>query len=430
MEVSLEISPTIITSTGLLACLPTSKANIKASVAPVSITRSLELTKESCCPGLDKDGDLDVDCKFLSLFSGLSSVTMNSGLEQEHFNPAVTNSSICIDLLVKKPRKEGSEQHDMNLFKEPSTSQALEETTTSSTSTVCFQEKEDLLAFDDQRLNGSESICHPPSESFPHNVLKILDQSSPHSWKQNEICNRNILHEDPRILPTEHNEAILPFISRSSLSSNEFRTNRGSSFSESESTIECSSVVSDAGKDEHLGRFDNNVAVDSDVAQDMRESNIISNILSMDLDAWDNSLISPHNLVKLLLQMDDQHGSFKIPNLQKIQNCSQSRFSFARQEDFSNQIADLDDSDSNIRSTLNKYSAPQNFMLNKDYCFDRYQKISLSSSSTASEDHPICSFTSSNKLSGMYQLLLLLLFASEFSCCIVVGVLQLVFVTY
>ena len=63
-----------------------------------------------------------------------------------------------------------------------------------------FKRKRICQPLNDQRLNSSENICHLPSESFPCNVLKILNQSSPHSRKQNEISDRNILHEDPKIL--------------------------------------------------------------------------------------------------------------------------------------------------------------------------------------------------------------------------------------
>ena len=100
-----------------------------------------------------------------------------------------------------------------------------------------FKRKRICQPLNDQRLNSSENICHLPSESFPCNVLKILNQSSPHSRKQNEICDRNILHEDPKILPMEYNGLTLSFISKNSLSSNEFRTNRDSGFSESESIM-------------------------------------------------------------------------------------------------------------------------------------------------------------------------------------------------
>lgn len=78
-----------------------------------------------------------------------------------------------------------------------------------------------------------------------------------------------------------------------------------------------------------LGRFDGEPRSDSSV---MGESSIISNILSIDFDPWDESLTSPQNLAKLLGENDKQ-GSFGVPGSWKNHTSSQSRFSFAREEE-------------------------------------------------------------------------------------------------
>ncbi|KAI7729396.1 hypothetical protein M8C21_024333 [Ambrosia artemisiifolia] len=65
---------------------------------------------------------------------------------------------------------------------------------------------------------------------------------------------------------------------------------------------------------------------------DLGENSIISNILSMDFDPWDESLTSPQNLVKLLSNGDKQ-GPQRVSNSRKAHNCNQSRFSFAREDD-------------------------------------------------------------------------------------------------
>ncbi|CAL9040594.1 unnamed protein product [Musa banksii] len=72
---------------------------------------------------------------------------------------------------------------------------------------------------------------------------------------------------------------------------------------------------------------DNNSSVDK-----MGESNIISNILSLDFNPWDDSLSSSDSLVKLLGEKEEQDGSFKLSNSWKSLTSNQSRFSFARQE--------------------------------------------------------------------------------------------------
>ncbi|XP_020552277.1 uncharacterized protein LOC105170680 isoform X1 [Sesamum indicum] len=78
-----------------------------------------------------------------------------------------------------------------------------------------------------------------------------------------------------------------------------------------------------------LGRCEGDVASGG---LDMGESSIISNILSMDFESWDESLTSPQNLAKFLGETDKQQGSFGVPVSRKSQNSSQSRFSFAREE--------------------------------------------------------------------------------------------------
>lgn len=66
------------------------------------------------------------------------------------------------------------------------------------------------------------------------------------------------------------------------------------------------------------------------------EDDLISNILSLDFDPWDESLASPHNLAELLGEDNQRSSTLKPSNLLKQHN-SQSRFSFARFEESSNQ---------------------------------------------------------------------------------------------
>lgn len=80
-----------------------------------------------------------------------------------------------------------------------------------------------------------------------------------------------------------------------------------------------------------LGRYDGEQCTDS--SNNMGESSIISNILSIDFDPWDESLTSPQNLAKLLGENDKLQGSFGVPGSRKNHTSSQSRFSFAREEE-------------------------------------------------------------------------------------------------
>ncbi|KAG7534916.1 RNA recognition motif domain eukaryote [Arabidopsis thaliana x Arabidopsis arenosa] len=69
------------------------------------------------------------------------------------------------------------------------------------------------------------------------------------------------------------------------------------------------------------------------------EDPILSNILSLDFDPWDESLASPHNLADLLGEVDQRSSTLKPTNLLKP-HINQSRFSFARYEESSNQAYD------------------------------------------------------------------------------------------
>jgi CCR4-NOT transcription complex subunit 4 len=92
---------------------------------------------------------------------------------------------------------------------------------------------------------------------------------------------------------------------------------------------------------------------------DAGESSIISNILSMNFDIWeDNSIASPHNLAKVLLGEKDMKSGFPkdTSSSWKFQNSGQSRFSFAREDESKNES-------SNFSSSLTSNGQLQNTWL-------------------------------------------------------------------
>ncbi|RWW67798.1 hypothetical protein BHE74_00024724 [Ensete ventricosum] len=62
------------------------------------------------------------------------------------------------------------------------------------------------------------------------------------------------------------------------------------------------------------------------------ESSIISDILSLDVDPWDDSSNTVDSFASLLGETEKQERSFKLLSSWKSNNSNQSRFSFARQE--------------------------------------------------------------------------------------------------
>ncbi|KAH9606365.1 hypothetical protein KSS87_017270 [Heliosperma pusillum] len=120
----------------------------------------------------------------------------------------------------------------------------------------------------------------------------------------------------------------------------------------------------------HFGPFNGGAAHFERPPLDMGESHIISNILSLDLDSWGDSLTS-QNLAKLLSENDKQEGSLKSPNSWRSQISNQSRFSFARQEDSKNHLFGVEPTLNNINHTANNPSFGQGFVDNRDPYLDR-----------------------------------------------------------
>ncbi|XP_012570308.1 uncharacterized protein [Cicer arietinum] len=220
------------------------------------------------------------------LCSGLSSVSINSHLEGSDFTRGSdrilsTHNSINSSL--------GNHVHQDNEYcKDQSTTPAFWEDII----------VDDILNKDYEQqkfskgINNLASGFHSPC--FPQN----LNQSSHQPKQQNQICNQNHLGK-----PSE-------------------------SFTE----------PLGAGFEKLAESEDTDTDVDNKVSSDIGENNIISNILSLELDAWEDSL------VKLLGESDEPYTSFNAPALRKIQDKNQSRFSFARQDDSLNEASDLQQS--------------------------------------------------------------------------------------
>lgn len=218
--------------------------------------------------------------------SELSSVSINSHLEDSYFSrdsdrilftPNSTDSSL------------GKHLHQDNEYcKDHSTTPAFWEDII----------VDDMLNKDcDQQQHGKGSDNLASRHYSPH-CPQNLSQSSHHLKQENQICNQNHLGK-----PSEY-----------------FTEPLGAGL---EKTVKSEGTGSD---------------VDNMVSSDVGENNIISNILSLELDAWEDSI------VKLLDESDEPYTSFKAPALRKVQDNNQSRFSFARQNDSLNKTSDLQQS--------------------------------------------------------------------------------------
>uniref|UniRef100_K7LZK9 CCR4-NOT transcription complex subunit 4 n=1 Tax=Glycine max TaxID=3847 RepID=K7LZK9_SOYBN len=258
--------------------------NDQDTVAPSVSTGFLELSRQhdfniDTAVGINSNGDVHGLC------SGLSSISINIHLEDSYLTPdsdglPFTRNSIDSSL--------GQHLQQDNEY------------STEHSSTPAFWEDiivDDVLNIDSKQQKFSKGINYSSSSGLHSSCLtQNVNHSSHQPFQQDQICHQN-----------------------------HFRKPSTESFNEH---LETGHVKYGESKD-------NGAGVDSMVASDMGENNIISDILSLELDAWEGSLVN------LLGESDELYRPFKAPILRKVQDKNQSRFSFARQDDFMNGASNL-----------------------------------------------------------------------------------------
>ncbi|KAJ0027789.1 hypothetical protein Pint_35564 [Pistacia integerrima] len=313
------------------------------------------------------------------LCSGLSSTGLQNHIKKEYSVPVVKSSSYS-HASVSMLESQGS-QEDIS-----------EQSSESTTSPASNGAPTDFLDFDDRQLKSLKGIHHQASMSSSPCSLQNLNQSSYSSWQSGDINSHSNLDAHTGIAPMKYDRVSSPLIS------NGFYNNKVSSFVNLDATVDHSGVFSEVGLGNYLENYDSKPPLHNSVASDVGESSIISKILSIDSDSWEDSLTSPSSLVKLLSKNDQQYNSLKIPSLFKESEIRQSRFSFARQDDFSNHTSDLEQSVRDIRHSA-KCHASNDLMKGKDFCTDEYRNIFSSSSSMESENFPGCYSSISSSVS-------------------------------
>ncbi|KAL5711215.1 RING-type E3 ubiquitin transferase [Ranunculus cassubicifolius] len=224
--------------------------------------------------------------------------------------------------------------------------------------------EDDILAFGEQNSNFSE-VCHPLHLQRTSSPINISSSSNGHSWSY-EHASGTSNPRDHRSVHTKSDEVVFPYASNDSVLSNGYIESNVSASTGLEKIFEQSNMFSSAEKGKYSGRENNNpVDYQRNTSVDMGESNIISNILSMDFDSLDQSLASPQDFAKLLSETDQQLGGLKIRSSRKEQKSNQSRFSFARQVDSADQGIGSDLFPS-IGNPMNTHSASQLYQENQD----------------------------------------------------------------
>ncbi|KAL2508542.1 RNA binding (RRM/RBD/RNP motif) family protein [Forsythia ovata] len=259
---------------------------------------------------------------------------------------------------------------------------------------------DDLLSFNSKRLEDPEVVAnrrHIPDFSHSSSLSK---HSSFHSSQHNVSDGAISVDVHGKIL-NKNGNLIVPALS-GPVMSNGHPDNLFNTSSELVDNREYSYLFPNKDNGLLLERYEREVSSGGrDASDDIGESSIISNILSLDLDSWDEPLSSPQNLAKLLGETDKQRGAFGVPSALKVQSSNQSRFSFAREEEPRSQVSSIEPSINYVEQSFKQLpfvhdSTTKNFHLEK---FGNYNGFSAFNGVESDIFASSRSHLSSNKLS-------------------------------
>ncbi|XP_077232977.1 uncharacterized protein LOC143874086 isoform X2 [Tasmannia lanceolata] len=302
----------------------------------------------SCSPDKVAQSSVTIDAAIPSLYSGSSSSDIDSHLGIEHPG-RIHQSSVSNHFLDRSPGnsvvglRQSYPEHGFDnidaLTSQPPTREWSSELQSQVFPAPGSEMDGVLSSGHDRLLKMSEVVTHPSYLPYSSSSFNSSNHFSGISSQHNDTSMSNQRSENLRTAAGKVDEALPLFPTDGSVTSSRYEESKfSSSTSELGSNFESSDNFWSVEKIGCLGRLNG----DTSEVVDMGESSIISNILSMDSDAWDDSLTSPHSLAKLFSESDKQNGSLRLSNSRKLQNSNQSRFSFARQEDCVNQATHLE----------------------------------------------------------------------------------------
>ncbi|XP_010033199.2 uncharacterized protein LOC104422543 isoform X3 [Eucalyptus grandis] len=331
-----------------LSCLSPSKDdNGRTNVLP-RVKSSLDNARGSCTldsqtGGNIGNGDIPVLC------SDISSMKINNHFEHESLRVAGPKSPD--QLPPESPRNEGSgEQLYLEKYGEkggekivPPNNLRLDVSSDQCHQNLVLQNQvhgasvevveDDIRSFENQRQRDPEVGKHSICSSSPNH-------SRSHSYVPSEALGIKSLNTEPLPVNNTLNGHHSLLASSSSTMSNGYHDSFAGDSADSNGVAASFIVYPKDVKGRQMR--DNSAIPGASASSDTGESSIISNILSLDPAAWDDSLTSPHNLAKLFGETDEQPSSIKTLTSRKVSNSNQSRFSFARQEESISQAFDFE----------------------------------------------------------------------------------------
>nr|XP_043635512.1 uncharacterized protein LOC122606720 [Erigeron canadensis]XP_043635513.1 uncharacterized protein LOC122606720 [Erigeron canadensis] len=276
-------------------------------------------------PAMDNDLDVSDEVKVHHLSSDMSSLSVG----------ASHSSQPCDD--EKLP--EASPSNQAIKASDPTVIDYVTEYSWNKVQEVAISEAEaDLLSFNDQRLRDPEVVTNTHThtgytQNMPQSSLLNSTLGYSHSPRQQYVSVNGSL--DPSFGNQNFDKGSFSNTVSMPVANGHSSNLDGDSFFEASNGHSYYSATE--GSRKQMGMFDDRVTVvsngDHKSTLDLGENSIISNILSMDFDPWDESLTSPQNLAKFLGDSDKHLGSQRVSSSRKTQNCNQSRFSFAREDD-------------------------------------------------------------------------------------------------
>ncbi|XP_045827778.1 uncharacterized protein LOC123919816 isoform X2 [Trifolium pratense] len=333
-----DVSPVPVNLNSELSSRPLSRDSDRGNCTIANTLNSTNITGHSFSSGPEEAASATNEV-IRNLSSEFSSINIGRSTSNEQYGLNKPSSPPFDNVLAKSQIQEGS-QYDVDRFKGPITTNVVGKTSTSDNGVFSPKEQfgailnsqsqvvsdtadieDDVTSFDNQRLKDPEvCLSYLPQAT---NFLNVSKLSSPSLMQYGEPCtagNAGSLSSDDRV----RDESILH---SSSMFCNGYpeKLIGGSS----------NGLLHDERNMQSIGRLVGDaVNAGCDAGIDKGESSIISNILSIDFDPWDDSLTSPHNIVKLLGDnTDSQPSPLKKSSSWKVQSNNQSRFSFARQEE-------------------------------------------------------------------------------------------------
>ncbi|CAL0310446.1 unnamed protein product [Lupinus luteus] len=292
--------------------------NDEDMVAPAVSTSFRKHSKQQCNFNTDKAISLNSNGDVQGLCSELSSISMRDHLEDSYSIPDSDRLYFTRNSMDSSIRQHL--QQDDHYSDEDSTTPALWEDII----------VDDMLNLDHKQPKFCKGTNNLPAGSCSPGLRQNVDQSSHHIWEQDQLRHEHHLDKPFESL-NQHLET---------------------------------------GSGKHV-ESKNNVNM---VASDIGESSIISNILSLELDACEDSL------VKLLAESEEPCRPIKTQTLLKVQDKSQSSFAFARQDDFMNGASDLEQTFGITRHASSGNFASNGLIGNEDTLTAKYKHVPSSNS--------------------------------------------------